>query len=192
METILLDCRLRSVSLESVTSTGKVRIGDPRTFASFYETHFAVVFGYARRFTGRDESFCLDVVQETFLKAMKRMKSFPTQEDAGRWLRSVTRSAALDLLRRESRRTAREMRAGEGQPAPITTTATNEEQDWLMKEIADLADSDRALLSARFADGTTLSRESRMRGISIHAAHGRVRRLLDALRAKALERFSHD
>lgn len=81
--------------------TAAVAAGDPVAFGALYEARFNSVYAIARRATGRDESFCLDVTQDAFMRVIKSMKPMETEEQLGAWLRRVTITAAYDRLRRE-------------------------------------------------------------------------------------------
>ena len=41
---------------------------------AFYRQYFDYLYGVARRETGRDEAFCLDVVQEAVLRIIRNIK----------------------------------------------------------------------------------------------------------------------
>ena len=72
----------------------------------------------ARQATGRDESFCLDVVQDAMMRVIRSMSEMQTEEDVTRWLRAVVMNCAYDLLRKERRRRIRENAAAPARPPP--------------------------------------------------------------------------
>src|SRR5882672_8286775 len=69
----------------------------------FYMAHFDETLAEARRATGRDESFCLDVVQEAMMRVIRSMKPIEGAEDLRRWFRRVVKTCAYDMLRKERR-----------------------------------------------------------------------------------------
>ena len=72
--------------------------GDAEALTGFYEAWFDRAFVLARALTRRDESFCLDVVQDA---RMRVVRSLPPLEEAaalGRWMVRVVHTTALDLL----------------------------------------------------------------------------------------------
>jgi RNA polymerase sigma factor (sigma-70 family) len=165
--------------------------GNSAALAEFYESRFEALLVLARTFTGRDESFCLDVVQETMLRVARRMKPMPTEADLDRWTRTVLRSAATDLLRREARRARREARAGLATPrvaAQITIRGdAGGSVPSLRAALGTLSPGDALLLKLRFHDGATLDQAGHALDTTGDAAHGRIRRSLDRLRSMLSE-----
>jgi RNA polymerase sigma factor (sigma-70 family) len=159
--------------------------GDEAAIAELYESRFSVVLAAARRSSSRDEHFCLDVVQETFLRVMRSGAALDRVRDdahAERWLVAVTQSVTLDLLRAERRRQRREhaasrqeAAAGERAPDPIDTLA---------RQLETLCREDRELLMLR-SSGMTLNRIAEVAGATIGTVHGRLRRLTQSLRRDA-------
>jgi DNA-directed RNA polymerase specialized sigma24 family protein len=104
-------------------------------------------------------------------------------------------SAAIDRLRRESRRARHEARAAGGRPQAsagdggLARIEIEERIDWIRRELGKLSSRDRALLRERFEEGKTLREAGRAAGMTGHAAHGRIRRILVRLRGVAREVF---
>ncbi|MBC7773658.1 MAG: sigma-70 family RNA polymerase sigma factor, partial [Pyrinomonadaceae bacterium] len=100
--------------------------GNTSAFAVFYEQWFDRGVDLVSMLTRRDESFCLDVVQDAMVRAIKSLRprlGIATRQDLDRWMTRVLHTTALDHLRRESRRKTRELRATSGlaranSPAP--------------------------------------------------------------------------
>lgn len=171
-----------------------VRAGDTDAFAGFYEQWFPTSLALVRTLTRRDESFCLDVVQDVMLRVVRAL---PPLEDAAAleaWLRTVVRSTALDHLRRETRRARREIRAFERgrseEPRPVSERLELEERSaWLAAQIAELDAADRALLALRYQPGQTFRSVGAAFGLTGNSASGRLTRLLARLRALARQVF---
>lgn len=92
----------------------QVRAGDREAFRPIVERHSAMLFKLAYRITG-NESDADEIVQETFLRAYRRLGSFDGRSSVKTWLFRITTNAALDLLSR--RRT---------QPQPAILSAEQE------------------------------------------------------------------
>src|SRR5262249_20822285 len=88
-------------------SAGVAR-GEPAALDRLYRAWFARALGLARAWTRRDEAFCLDVVQEAMLRAIRSLRPVPGAAALDGWMTSAVRSASIDALRREGRRLARE------------------------------------------------------------------------------------
>ncbi|HRQ71696.1 MAG TPA: sigma-70 family RNA polymerase sigma factor [Phycisphaerales bacterium] len=170
--------------------TAAISRGEAAAFARFYEAWFDRALAAARSLTGRDESFCLDVVQDAMLRVASRMPTLPDERSLERWLARVVRSAALDQLRREKRRLLRERsRSPATSPArPDELTELIERIDRLRITLTELPADDRALLDARFGRARTLRDAGEEAAISGDAAHGRLRRIINRLRHAATEK----
>src|SRR4051812_22793164 len=121
--------------------------GEPAALAEFYEVRFDWMYDRARALTGRDESFCLDVVQETMLRVARGMRAVKDEDELDRWAARALRSAAIDLLRREARARRRALARG---PAIVEARAAGPVMDSSLREgLAALADDDLLLLKLR-------------------------------------------
>ena len=168
--------------------------GDHAALSSLYECWFPRALALARTLTRRDESFCLDVVQETFVRIINnapRLARLAGRDDLDRWMAAVVRSAAIDLLRRDLRRAAREAAT----PPPIRhegqTPQPHHIVELLREQIGVLHGDDQELLYLRFGRGATLDGAARAVGTTIGAAYGRIRRSLRTLR-KNLQEVDHE
>lgn len=77
--------------------------GEQQAFAELVARHRDRVFAIALRICGRRED-ALDVTQEVFLTAFRKLSSFRQEALLSTWLHRLTVNAALDLARRRSRR----------------------------------------------------------------------------------------
>ncbi|MFO0875168.1 MAG: sigma-70 family RNA polymerase sigma factor [Phycisphaerales bacterium] len=102
--------------------TRAIRAGEPAPLAELYRDRFAWALAVARRRSGRDESFCLDAVQETFLRVVRSLPAIETEAQLEAWLARTIESCVLDALRSEQRRARREARrAGVAPAAPAAS-----------------------------------------------------------------------
>lgn len=164
-----------------------VRRHDPAAITEFYRQWFEPAVAMARRATGRDESFALDVVQESMLRCVRGMPVLLTQADVHRWMTRVVYTSAIDLLRREGRRSRREANRVVTGDRKGPTDADGDALAELEKRLADLDEEDRHLLLTRFGLGHTLAQIARRTGSTVGAVHGRIRRLMVSLRQKLRE-----
>ncbi|MFT3685056.1 MAG: sigma factor [Phycisphaerales bacterium] len=162
--------------------------GDRAALGEFYSAWFDRCLAHARRSTGRDESFCLDVVQDAMVKAAGSMRRVECERQLSVWVRRVVASCAVDRLREEASRTARQRGAArdERPEAP----GYSDRLEWLASELAEIDAEEALLLRERLLNGGTMARAGRLLGMSGPAAHGRLRRLLDALRKSGKTRFN--
>lgn len=172
------------------TITGRIAAGDERAYERFYEAWFAPTLALARACSRRDEAWCLDVVQDVMLAVARRMPRLADDAQLRAWMARAVGNAVTDRLRSERRRDRREQatastRVGDGEP--WQTLAEAERRSWLLANVAQLPDCDRALLTARFGDASSVAAVAAELGMTADAAHGRLRRALDRLRQKAAE-----
>ncbi len=136
----------------------------------------------AARQTGFDEQRALDVVQDTFMKAIRAMPVITTDAQLDAWLRRVALRTALDHLRTERRRAKRDR--------AHATTETSEHDARaavLRKELATMKRSTIELLQLRHQAGLTLDAIARRVGSTTGAVDGRLRRAATKLGARLKE-----
>lgn len=169
-----------------------IRAGDPTALTDFYQQWFDRAVAIVRARTGRDESFALDVVQDTMIRVARSVPRLETEADLARWMIRVLTSCAIDRLKHEARETARRAMAGSTEfntPAAseikgndCSRPTINESMERLQRYIAELKPEQRAALSLRFWFGRSLAAIGRALSISEDAAHGKLRTSLRSLR----------
>lgn len=166
--------------------------GDERAFVAFYNDWFPTVHSWARDFTGRDESFCLDVVQETMLRVIRSMPRLETHAAFVAWLRAATRSAAIDLIRRQLSDAARARGAAKPERVDATTPLNQDEAiASLLAALERLDPEDQLLLRVRANASASFEELATAFGGTPDSLYGRARRALAKLRS-VLEREVRD
>jgi RNA polymerase sigma factor (sigma-70 family) len=159
-------------------------VGDSEAVDAFYREYFDWMYGQARRVTRRDESFCLDVVQDAVLRVIRTVKPVDEEVRFRGWLQLVVKTTAFDLLRGERRRRNREAMA-----SVVPTTAEPDvdslQLDWLAEQINGLDPEIVKIIELRFQQSWTLRRIGERLGVSISVVDGRLRRALTHLRLAA-------
>lgn len=165
---------------------GLVR-GDAAALEALYRAWFDRVVALASKATRRDEAFCLDAAQEAFLRVIRSPVVIETESELAAWLRRCVLSAAVDRLRREARAKGREQRAGSQAQAalPDQSAQAAEQLAWIAQRLRELGDADQELVRLRFGVEQTLEEVARARGTTTGGVHGRLRRLVAALRSVA-------
>lgn len=155
--------------------------GDTAAFGTIYERWFGRALAAAQHLTGRDEAFCLDVVQDAMLRAARKLPPLPDEAALGAWLCRVVHRAALDRLRAERRRRTREAGRDQHSPTAAPTDTLDDDIVWLRARLRELPPDDGWLLGARFVRERTLEQAGSPIGLTGDAAHGRIRRVLRRL-----------
>jgi RNA polymerase sigma-70 factor (ECF subfamily) len=88
--------RVEDFSLE------KLRVGDRAEFARLVEAYSGVIYRLALRIVSNPQD-AEDVLQETFLKALRALKNFDGRSSLSTWLYRIATNEALMLLRKNRR-----------------------------------------------------------------------------------------
>ena len=174
--------------------TTAITNGDADAFGTFFDTFFHEALRISHQATGRDESVCMDIVQEAMLKAMRCMKPIPNRQRLQGWVQTVVRSAAYDWLRKETRYRAALSRTQEENNTENSESRGLEDQArmlWLEERLQRLDPGLQQLIHWRYRMGWTLQRIASNLGVQPGAVDGRIRRALERLRAMAEEEY-HD
>ena len=155
----------------------KIRAGDEAAFRAFYEAWFARALATARRMTGRDEAFCMDVVQDAMMKVVGRLPAIETAAGMESWMMTTLRRSAVDRLRSEMRRAARERVRGVEEAGLVE----RQELDELATVLRELGADEREVLELRFARGLATNVIAGLLATTTNAVQGRVRRILAKL-----------
>jgi RNA polymerase sigma factor (sigma-70 family) len=157
--------------------------GDERAFVAFYNDWFPTVHSWARDITGRDEAFCLDVVQETMLRVIRSMPRLETHAAFVAWLRAATRSAAIDLIRRQLSDAARARGAAKPECVDATTPLRDDDAiASLLAALERLDPEDQLLLRVRANASASFEDLATAFGGTPDSLYGRARRALAKLR----------
>ncbi len=165
--------------------------GEEPAITEFYRRFFDLLYRTARQVSGRDESFCLDIVQDATLRIVRTIRPVQTEAQLAAWLRLIIQTTTYDALRREQRRRAREeAQAGavcSDMSGEVGTRPHAERLAWLRGELAALDPGLVRLLELRYGEGWTLARLGQLLGLSAGAVDGRLRRALTHMRSRAGE-----
>jgi RNA polymerase sigma factor (sigma-70 family) len=171
--------------------TAAMAAGDARAVEAFYRGYFDFMYRQAKKLTGRDEAFCLDVVQDAVIRVIRTVRPATSEAQFFAWLRLVTQTVAYDVLKAESRRRRRETVAvgmgSAGEASLDTNDEVRDRLDWIGSEIAKLDPEIIRMIEMRFEKRWTLTRVAAVMGVSIGTVDGRLRRALRGLRDAAAE-----
>lgn len=163
-----------------------LREGCEPAFAEVVRRNVDLVFSVAIRKV-RSQQLAEEITQSAFLDLSRNISRLQPDTIVSAWLYQVTHRTAVDVIRQETRREAREqiafkMSALDSSPDPA-------QPDWkqiepvLDDEMAELQETDRIAILLRFFKGKSFSEVGRAIGASDDAAQKRVSRALEKLRA---------
>jgi RNA polymerase sigma-70 factor, ECF subfamily len=168
------------------------RRGDTEAFRVLVERHSRDVFRLAFRMTGNEHD-AEDVVQETFLKAYRKLASFEERAQFGSWLHRIAANCAYDLLRARVRHDDRIERTdgpdGErsldvaaGDPSPERLVAGGEVRRRLRAALARMSALERSAFTLRHVEGMSIAEISSALDLDTSAAKQSVFRAVRKLR----------
>jgi RNA polymerase sigma-70 factor, ECF subfamily len=171
----------------------RARQGDEDAFRVLVELHARAAFRVAFRLM-RDERDAEDVVQESFIRAHRRLPAFEARANFGTWLHRIVVNCALDALRsRDGRGAIRRAEPAElpdtlvfEGPSPERLARSSEIKRRLEESMRTLTDQERVAFTLRHHEGRSIEDIGETLGIQHSAAKHAVFRAVRKLRA-ALE-----
>jgi RNA polymerase sigma-70 factor (ECF subfamily) len=180
-------------------AVARARAGDEDGFRVLVERHSRSIFRLAYRMTGNEHD-AEDVVQETFLRAYKRLDRFEERSSFSTWLYRIASNCALDLMRARTREDERRELAGltgedhaaamlafpaDG-PTPERLAFSSEVQQKVAAALDELSPMERAAFVLRHFEGLSIEEIGRALDRHSDAAKNCVFRAVHKLR-RALE-----
>jgi RNA polymerase sigma-70 factor (ECF subfamily) len=159
--------------------------GDTRAWQTLYDATFAALDGYIVWRCAGLRDLADDVVQETWLTAVRRIRDFDPQR--GRfvaWLRGI----AAKLLQNQLRRRFPEPLVGEEHAAPADASHEQREQaEQIARALARLPERHEAALRAKYLDQLAVDVIAAEWGESAKAIESLLTRARQSFRAAYLE-----
>lgn len=161
------------------------REGSEDAFAEVVRRNVDLVFSVAFR-KARSPQLAEEVTQSAFLDLAKNINRLRPGTVVSAWLYQVAHRTAVDAIRREMRRQAREHVAVSMSASDFNPDFA--QPDWkqiepiLDDEMSALQEADRVAVLLRFFEGKSFSEVGRAIGLSDDAAQKRVCRALEKLR----------
>jgi len=150
-------------------------------FTELVKRHLGLVYCAAMRQL-RSPHLAEDVSQQVFIQLARCAASLERGTILTAWLYQVTRRASIDLIRRESRRQAREQVASEMMLMNDPGADWTQIEPLLEEAMQSLDETDRTAILLRFFENKSLREVGERLGASDDAAQKRVSRALDRLR----------
>jgi RNA polymerase sigma-70 factor (ECF subfamily) len=133
-----------------------------------------------------------DVVQESFLRAWRRLGKFDERASFGTWLYRIATNCSLDVMRSRKRRAADAqvedpvLSLPSGDPTPERVAMSGEVRERVAEAMNQLSASERTAFVLRHFEGMRMEDVSRVLGCQPGAAKHSVFRAVQKLR-RALE-----
>lgn len=177
------------------TTVKEARTGNMFAFQSLVETHSNDVFRLAYRITGNEHD-AEDAVQETFLRAFKKLSTFDGRARFGTWLYRVATNSSLDVLRRRRRDRSRHTSLDDAPAGRRETVSDAPDQDRLLfssqvnerlrAALFELSELERTAFTLRHFENFPLAEIGRSLGLTTNSTKQAVFRAVKKVR-KILE-----
>ena len=158
-------------------------------FTELVQRRLGLVYAIALPHVGGDTHLAQDVAQKVFIELARNAATLLDRPTIGGWLYRVTHYIAVDLVRTERRRRARELRSELMPDDSHSSAATPWDRLWPLidEALRALSDRDRDAIALRFFENRAFADIGRSLRLSEEAARKRVERALDQM-AGALSR----
>ncbi len=169
---------------------GAVLAGDENAWRTWYQETFDDLYRYMRWRCGGRRDWADEIVQETWLTAVRQMRRFdPRQGAFPAWLRGI----AANLLRndlRKRRKAAKFQQATDGQigengrsepQQPDQQEEAAQQQERIAAALDALSEREEAVLRAKYLDGLSVAQ--------IAADRGETQKTVESLLSRARQTF---
>lgn len=164
--------------------------GDRSAYEALFRSRCAFVEHESARRLGARRDLADDVAQETWMRVARRPVALPGAAALDAWLRCIVRTAAIDMLRSELARRARELDAASERREAVRFLddyAVFEELRREIDAIEGLTPEERALFELKARTDATTARLAAWIGIGRTAVDSRLRRAAERARAARAE-----
>ena len=162
-------------------------------FAALVRRHLDLVYSVALRQVGGDAHLAQDVAQTVFTSLARKAATLAGRPVHGGWLYRTAQFTAIDVVRAESRRRAREVEAQTMHdfslnPNPGGAVDWEKLRPTLDQAIGELDDADRDAVVLRYFEGKSFAEVGAKLRLNENTARMRVDRALDKLHAALAQR----
>jgi RNA polymerase sigma-70 factor (ECF subfamily) len=176
------------LSLADEDLMGRVADGDAQAFEIIFDRHGDVAFSLAYRMCGR-RGMAEDIVQESFLSLWRSGARYDRSRGSVRsWVLGVVHNRAIDLFRRDSVRTSKDVADDDAVhrlPAPDSTEQEAQRRDTashVRDALTDLPEDQRKVIELAYFGGFSHSQIADMLSLPAGTVKGRMRLGLTKLR----------
>ena len=145
-------------------------------FQAFYAEALPVVYGYLRVRCGGSASVAEDLTQETFMAAVRWIKEGGRVDSPLPWVVGIAKRKLLDHFRKEERSQRRLVLAWDAGPAEDPPPWTSLTHERAMTALAAVPSAQRAALTLRYLDGSSVEEVAAELGKTVHATESLLAR----------------
>jgi RNA polymerase sigma-70 factor (ECF subfamily) len=182
------------LALVDADSLDAFRRRDPSGVRAMYHEYGRLVYAVAHRVLGRPD-LAEEATQQTFVRAWEAAERLDVERDPAPWLATIAKRAAIDIYRREARRSAVALSdVAPDDRALVTLPPDLDTLDavWHVRQAIDALPPDEAtIVRMQHLDGMSHREIAEALGIALgtvksrsHRAHGKLSALLGHLRSE--------
>lgn len=167
--------------------------GDEAAFREFHAEYFSRLYRFLLVTTRGQEQEAQEALQQTFLRVVRYIRVFDSEEVFWGWLKAVARSVAHDGNRKQRRYGALLQRFALGSHSFASAGAADEESQLsvaLDEVLAQLPAEERHLLEGKYLQGFTTKELASQARISDRAVESRLERLRRIVRERVLKKLA--
>src|SRR5438270_10147805 len=186
-------CLIDKMESLDAAAVALVRAGDRDAFRPIVERYSEMLFRLAYRITG-NEADAEEVVQETFLRAYRKLNSFDGRSSVSTWLFRIATNCSLDLLDRrktqpqlltsdpEHDAEPPEERVASEQPNPERMAYSAEMQGNIRSALESLTAVERTAFVLRHVEGRSVDEIASALNVRAGAARHSIFRAVEKMR----------
>jgi RNA polymerase sigma-70 factor, ECF subfamily len=157
-----------------------VLAGDAAAWRGWYDDHAPGLAAYVRWRCGGLPDLAEDVLQETWLTAVRRLRAFdPAAGPFAAWLAGIAANAVRNAVRARRRKPTRPLAAAS---EPGTDPAAGDASERVAAALAALPGHYETVLRAKYLDRRTVDEIAAAHGLSVKAAESLLSRARQAFR----------
>jgi RNA polymerase sigma-70 factor, ECF subfamily len=166
----------------------KIIAGDELAFQEFYESHKKRLEHTAIHFLGRDNPFLQDVIQDTFLAALPKLKEFRFECALYTWLNRFTVNFCFQVLNKGKKAVLAETEQLEQWAKPRQVEASAQWERVLKEEIGNLSPEHRDVINKKDLEGYSYMEIAQQLKVAPGTVMSRLSRARQELRLKLEKR----
>lgn len=167
-----------------------IHMKDMGCLGEFLTRHQDPLLRYAAGLLGGDDAAAQDVVQETFMRVMKRPKPVFHAESTRNWLLAMVRNVGIDHLRRQTRHRQHVGKMAETAPGADDHDEVEsiDERSRVQRAIDSLAPKHQEVLRLKVEHGKSYREISEITGLTVTNVGFRLHEAMKVLTAKLREK----
>jgi len=155
----------------------EARAGEPEAWEVLFRRYQLPLYIYVFELV-RDEQASLDIVQETFIAAVRHIGSLHANEKFGSWVFGIAHQQCVQRWRRQTRearwRDEVDQATADLQPGPDDLLIRREEEAEFVRHLSQLPLPQRTVLVLHFIEDFSLEEIARITGASLGTVKSRI------------------